>query len=90
VGVAESCAEKAALSLDLVVLDSDPREEGVDVRTEMLVAKRLDLGVGSPPPRSIELEDPRDAGQAFACDDVLGDGRFPELGPDMRLMSCSA
>ena len=83
--VAQCRTQESALELHLVVLDVDPVDERVDVRPKMLVAQRLDLGRRAMTPRSIELEDPADAREAFARDHILdGDRGLPHLGSAMR------
>jgi hypothetical protein len=86
VGVTERGAQEATLPADALVLGGHPREERVGVRAQVQVAQRFDLVGRLLPPRPIELENPTDARESFACDRVFGDRRLPELAARVRLM----
>jgi hypothetical protein len=86
VGVAQGSAQETSLVADLVVLILDPREERISVRAEVQLAEGLDLGGGLAPPGPVEREDPRDACEALARDDILGDRGLPDLAPGVTLI----
>jgi hypothetical protein len=70
-GVAECGAQQAALIFDALVFGVDEREEPVDMRTEVELAERFDLGMGLLLPGPIELEDAYDPREDFARDWIL-------------------